>query len=171
MAWEPSLERCLSYIHIVRDKAKKYNLNPDLVLAMIFQESDGHIWSYRVEKGLNLVYMPTVFHKKLFISYDTECLFQNTSWGVLHILGVKARELGFLDHLPMLLQVETGLEWGCKAIDSFRKIFPYEEDYISAYNGGAGAVYKKTIAGYSNQAYVDGVKMRWASIERENLFT
>lgn len=172
MSIELPLERFSTYLRIVKEKSLIYNLNPDLVLAIIFQESTGHFMSYRYERKSNITVMPNVYSRKLFIPHDTEFLFQNTSWGLMHVMGFKARELGFEDHLPLLLQPELAIEWGCKALASFKKKYAYEKDYIAAYNGGPGAVIGKTIAGYKEdvQKYVEEVVYKWSLIEKEQLF-
>jgi soluble lytic murein transglycosylase-like protein len=63
---------------------------------------------------------------------------QKMSWGLMQIMGFKARELGYEGYLPMLCLPHVGLEWGCRALEGFLK--RERGDYfraVASYNAGS----------------------------------
>ena len=119
--------------------AKKHGLDPALVCALCEVESSWIPWAVRHEAGYKWI---VGFHKMTlaeaysdisFIDADenwwafepqvinefpgsaqTELLMQQTSWGLLQIMGATARERGFRGWLTELCDPQVNLEWGCK---------------------------------------------------------
>ncbi len=123
------------------------------------QESGAEVWAYRYEPDAKWQHMALSFSKKLNVSFETEVFMQHCSWGLMQIMGFKARELGFDQHLPQLLLPSQGIEWGCKALAKFHSRYNFDlGPTIAAYNAGSAVM---TPSGkYMNQEYVDGV-MSW----------
>lgn len=169
MADQSFLDRIKILVPTIRQTSKAYGLNPDLVAAIIWQESSGDTYAVRFESKSSIVYMPSVFAKKLNISHETEVCLQHISFGLGQVMGFKARELGFDGHLFQICQYpETGLDLLCKALSGFKKRFVYEEDFIAAYN--AGSPIRGKDGKYINHDYVESVKFKWAKLEKVSLF-
>jgi len=121
--------------------AKKHGLDPALVCALCEVESSWMPWAVRHEAGYEWLVgfkkaerrdMPVSFmdikkqwwkpHPKLvriMPLYSTgliqiELLAQQTSWGLMQIMGGTARERGFCGWLTELCDPVVNLEWGCK---------------------------------------------------------
>ena len=99
----------------------------------------------------------------------TELLFQQSSWGLMQIMGAVARERGFGGWLTELCDPTVNMEWGCRHL---RWMLDHPLDYglsiaqgpavlkgtladlAAAWNGGARVVMDGK---YKNQPYVDRV--------------
>lgn len=131
-----------TYLPIIRVQASSFDLPPELVRAMVAQESTFQPYRNRFEqdfydsyiKGKKLDFVPPLCLK------ITEALGRATSWGLFQIMGATARELGFRGWFPELCQLEVGLEWGCRYLASLRRRFGHEgwAVVVRAYNGGPG---------------------------------
>lgn len=141
---------------------EKHSVDPKLIGAIIMQESHGKVLSYRFEPKVSYIYTPSRYAEKLGISFETEINCQHTSWGTMQIMGFLAREIGYDDHLPLLLMPSVGIDWGSKALSKFVGRFPFLEDTIAAYNAGSP---RKIDGKYVNQAYVDSVKNWYKRVE------
>lgn len=145
---------------LIAKYSSEFNLDPVLVGAIIMQESRAKVWTARYEPNSKYKINVAEFAKLTGISQDTELCFQKTSWGLMHVMGVKARELGFVSFLPQLLLPSLAIEYGCRALLGFKIRYQSTEDVIASYNAGSP---RRLASGlYVNQDYVDGVK-RWIS--------
>jgi soluble lytic murein transglycosylase-like protein len=153
-----------AYKEFISNASNKYAIDPKLIGAVIMQESAGQAWSYRYEPAAKYQHMASSYAKKLGISFDTELVMQHTSFGLMHIIGFKAREIGFDSHLPQLLLPSIGIEWGTKALAGFLKRYPTQEDAIASYNAGSP---RKEMGRYVNQKYVDSVKYYLDQIKKD----
>jgi soluble lytic murein transglycosylase-like protein len=131
------------------------NIDPDLVMAIAGKESDFNQYACRYEAGWTYLVSPKKFADSLRITEDTEIQFQKFSYGSMQIMGSVARELGFIKPLPLLLEAENGIIYGCKFLKKLQKKFSTRLDIISAYN--QGYPFKEKDGSYKNQKYVDGV--------------
>lgn len=139
------------YRAIVDRVAVKYELDPDLVEAIIVKESSGNKEAYKIELGFYQRYV-----KPLTFS-DTEEYARSFSWGLMQVMGQTARELGFAGKFftEITSDPELAINIGCKYLK--RQINRYPDsvkDAISAYNAGSAA---RSGSGYKNQDYVDKV--------------
>lgn len=140
---------------LIKQAEDNFALDPALIGGIIMQESGGRICSYRAEPTSTLSYLPQSYANKLYISLQTEINFQRCSWGLMHIMGFKAREVGYDDHFfDLISDPQKAIYWGCKALVSFKSTTL--NDMIASYNAGSP---KQEDGVYSNQGYVDGVKM------------
>lgn len=129
--------------------------NP-LLLAIIYAEGKGDVWSMRFEPDSDLYNAPEKWAKKNRISLDTEKTLQQCSFGLCHILGVTARDLGHEGPLPQLFDPSVNVRYGDKYLT--RQLVRYHGDIpsaVAAYN--TGTAYKKSDGSFSNQVYVDEV--------------
>lgn len=132
-------------------------LSPLLVAAMVQTESAGDTMATRYEPNYRWTVDIATNALNCHISLVTEEIHQQTSWGLLQIMGGTARDLGMTDTLPELLDEYTGLNYGCKYlarhIDKHKDI----DKAIVSYNAGSPR-YKKGSREFVNQSYLDKVK-------------
>lgn len=145
---------------VILTSSHRYGLDPDVVMAIIQQESSGNTFATRFEpeayaRGSYFV-SPREWATKLLITEVTEKIQQYQSWGLMQLMGFKARELGFTGYFPMLCEPEINVELGCKLLKSLFERYETEEEVISAYNQGSP---RKTPGGFfeNQKNYVDPV--------------
>lgn len=145
-------------VKLIQDTAASHGLDWHVVAAMIMIESAGKPWKARFEPHTEK-YTVRVRDsaRRLGITVDTEKMFQMCSWGMLQIMGFKAREMGYADDIPKLCHPDLGIEWGCRALKGF--LDRYDGIYrhaIAAYNAGSVRTDKRNGL-LVNQNYVDKV--------------
>lgn len=153
------------YLPMIRDIAEKHCLPIRLLMAIVWQESAFNTMAARYEPKLIFQYMPKSYAEALSITMDTEICFQHCSWGLMQVLGVKARELSFYGYLYDLTQPAIGMEYGARVLDQLCKRYPVQDQVIAAYNAGS-VIPSKTIDGhFINQVYVDNVKDKLKKVD------
>lgn len=135
--------------------SKAYNVDKDLIAAIIKKESYGDPCATRYEDHYKWLYNPEHFAKSLQISKSTEEIHQKTSWGLMQVMGAVAREMGHEGHIVNLCIPEIGLTYGTKYLKKLIKKYENIEDAIAAYN--AGTPRRNETGKYTNQHYVDAV--------------
>lgn len=149
-------------VELARDAAIRHQLDPNWVYAIIQAESAGSTAAMRYEPGWAYFARPDFYAARLKVTLDTEKQLQKFSYGLMQIMGSVAREHGFPDALPSLLEPFRGLEYGCKHLSNYRRRFPTGRDWISAYN--AGSPRKNPDGSYSNEEYVKKVVGFWSEL-------
>jgi soluble lytic murein transglycosylase-like protein len=155
-----------TFLPLIRSTADAHGLPPELVRAMVEQESTFQPYRNRFEEGF---YKRYVEGKKLdFVPplclKITEALNRATSWGLLQIMGQVARELGFRGWLAELCNPETGLEWGCRRLADMRRRFGSEgwSVVVRAYNGGPGGC--RNTANHYPDEVLEKLGGRWPDV-------
>lgn len=116
----------------VEKYATTYNLPPALVMAVISQESAFNPFAKRYES-----------------KYD--CY----SYGLMQILYVTAKDLGYKGEPEELLDINNNLNYGCKYLaKQYKRYNQNLTDTISSYNAGSVKIINEQ---YSNQDYVNKV--------------
>lgn len=135
--------------------AKGWGLKPALVRAIVQVESSGNPKAIRYE--------PAFYEKYTKGKYPfTESRSLATSWGLMQIMGLVSRELGYEGSLSFLLIPELGLFWGCHKLASISEKHQNEQEIIAAYNAGSP---RRGLDGkFINQEYVDKVLREIASL-------
>lgn len=128
--------------------AKKYNLDPLLVAAIICQESSGDPSERRLENGFYRRYIrPMNGRLDHFVPENVavglEEVARSTSWGLMQIMGQTARMVGFKgDSLADLLYPSTNLDVGCRY---FRQLLNSQGESVPKallkWNGGGEPKY------------------------------
>lgn len=138
---------------LVGDAAGRYGIPPAMLCAIIEIESGWDPWAVRHEPG----YKYLVAYKHALVTDDTERIMQQTSWGLMQLLGATARELGYVEpYLSGLCLPQTNLRWGCTFLAHLYKRHKNWNDAISAYNQGWPR--RDPASGlFLNQGYVDKV--------------
>jgi soluble lytic murein transglycosylase-like protein len=128
-------------IALARQKAVDHGLDPELVCAVVEQESGWNPWAARYEPGFMLKYVSQHYMNGEFSA--TEAYTRSMSWGLMQIMGQTARELGFsLATLPELCDPQYGLEYGCRKLLNCMKLANGSRtDALEKYNGGSNDEY------------------------------
>lgn len=139
-----------------------FNVDLRWILAMIIVESEGNTYSTRYEKNWAYFKDVDIWAHKRRVTDNTERIHQMTSWGLMHVMGSVARELGFDRDLPELCDPIIGAHFGTKKIVQLQKKYSTLEDIAAAYN--AGTVVKLPDGRYKNQHHVDKVIKAFSTI-------
>lgn len=147
-----------------------------LVGAIIQRESAGNTWAIRVEPPYRYLWNvamgkpfrpltkdervsetpPADFPAPIGVSAATEWQGQQTSWGLMQVMGAVARECGLTErYLTILCDPSRGVRYGCLYLKRLLSRYSVMEDAVAAYNAGTP---RRTITGvYENKPYVDAV--------------
>lgn len=142
--------------------AVRHGLDPLLVAAIVQVESAGSPWAIRYEPA----WAARLDGRRgqPGVTSATERVQLSTSWGLMQVLGVTARELGFKGpFLSALCAPAVGLEYGCRYLA--RQLRRYKgdvSDAIAAYN--AGTARRRDDGTYVNEDYVRKV---WRAMEAQ----
>lgn len=148
------------YDNLIKSSAAKWGIDPELVAAMIMQESAGNCWAMRYEpnffrkylqdKPLSLLggYVPS----ETKATRITERMLRSCSFGLMQVMGQVARELGFSDdNLTRLLDPEINLYWGTFKLNSLLKARTEKNDAdkishaLLRWNGGGDPSYPNKV--------------------------
>jgi len=141
----------------IKEAAYANGLSPLLVAALVQTESGGDPMATRYEPHFKWTSDIAEHASNCNITLVTEEIHQKTSFGCLQLMGGTARDIGFTDTLPELLDIYTGLNWGCIYLAKKLKTYKEIDKTLAAYNAGS-ARYKSGTTEFVNQAYVDKVK-------------
>ncbi len=157
--------------------AARHGLPPSIVVAICKTESGLNPWAMRCEPAYRWLWdvnrsepftltqferadarlPPKRFPQISGISQLTEWTGQQSSWGLMQVMGALARQLGFRGHFPMICDPAIGVDLGCQHLvalrDRFLKQFGWP-GVIAAYNAGTPRLNPRG-AGFVNQDYVD----------------
>ena len=127
-------------INIARTTAQDEGLFPELVCAVIEQESSWNPFSIRYEPAFFEHYVKPIMDTTT-ISI-TEAQARAFSWGLMQTMGQTVRELGFIGNMASLCDPPVGILWGCKVLG--HKLAMAEgntEKALLLYNGGGNLQY------------------------------
>ena len=141
--------------------ARQHGLPIALVRAVVEVESGGDPWAIRYEPGFFDRYVRDLKISPVYpCSIQTERVARATSWGLMQIMGQKARELGYAEpFLSRLCEPDFGLEYGCRFLAALAKLHLDRLGYAgvaAAYN--AGSPRKNPDGTYVNQPYVEKIR-------------
>lgn len=142
------------YLDLIEEASKQFGLDPKIVQAVVITESDGDMWSYRLEPSYAYLVNPRDWAAKNSVSLDSEIALQKTSIGLMQPMGGVCREWGFQDKLSEIFQPRLSLYYGCRHLLS--KAQKYGTDpatMYAAYN--AGSIIKTLGGMFINQRNVD----------------
>ena len=163
-------------INLVKGIAAQHGLDPDLVCAVVEQESAWNEWEFRYEPAFYATYIAPMLKGaspagpiKVFdpsCSIETEAAARAFSWGLMQILGQVAREQGFdePDLRAGLLNPLNAVTQGCRKLKKCLSLETHEhgtyaEDVnagLLRYNGGGDANYPALVMShYGDYAYLN----------------
>jgi soluble lytic murein transglycosylase-like protein len=131
----------LEIIALARRVGVAHGIEPQLVCAVIEQESAWNPWAVRYEPGFLSHYVAPFYTAGKLSA--TEAYTRSMSWGLMQVMGQVARELGFKEQsLAELCDPATGIEFGCKVLAALlAKTKGDVPAALQAWNGGADANY------------------------------
>lgn len=147
---------------MIEQKSMELGVDPCLVASIVWCESMGDTYSSRYEPAYRYTFRVAEFAKDLGITKETEEVHQKTSFGLMHIMGGVARELGFRHHLLALTDPVVGLHFGCLKLKRICQKYSDFYDVIASYN--AGSPRKNSLGRYVNHDYVDRVLLRYREL-------
>ena len=126
---------------LVSKFATLYGLAPELICAVIEQESSWNQWAIRPEPAFEERYVLPL-HEGILETWS-----RSMSWGLMQLMGEVARELGFEGkYLSQLCDPDIGLLWSCKKL---RHCMDATEGVVEAalqrWNGGANKNYSAEV--------------------------
>ena len=140
--------------------AEAYHLDPLIVAAQIWTESDGNPWATRYEPDWRYFWKIGPLYDKtksrdtnrrvaLNLLGPTEFHLQSTGLGIMQVMGAVARERGMKDDLSQLYAPAVGIRYGCLHLSILLK--------------ASGGEVNKAVERYNNSAvYLEQVMRRRA---------
>ena len=128
-------------VALARAAAATHGLAPELVCAVVEQESAWNPWAVRYEPGFLARYVAPIYNAGKISA--TEAYTRSISWGLMQLMGQVARELGCAaPSLAQLCDPATGLEFGCRQLRAKLDAAAGDETRaLLAWNGGANRDY------------------------------
>lgn len=154
--------------------AKAHGLPVGIVAAIVQVESTAntfadryepdyaYLWNVKTAKPYrvrpadrSLDRAPADFSSPRGVSVHTEWISQQTSYGLMQVMGAVARELGFTGpFLTQLCDPATGLDFGCRLLANLKRRYLAKygwEGVLRGYNGGSGAAVNATNPEYPSK--------------------
>lgn len=127
---------------LARDAAAKHSLAPELVCAIVEQESSWDRWALRYEPAFYARYVAPQLAGGA-IALEGEARARAFSWGLMQVMGQVAREHGFSGaSLAALCDPATGLATGCRVFAAkWTAAQGNAEHALLLWNGGANPTY------------------------------
>jgi soluble lytic murein transglycosylase-like protein len=146
-----------------------FDIDPRLLEAFVHVESTGRPYATRYEPHTTRYIRDSYdYARACGITAETENVHQQTSWGLMQIMGFTARELGFAGNLPELCIPTNGVEYGCRYLKRLQQRFgkseatlDWDERVIVSYN--AGSPRKGADGKFVNDGYLKKV---WSAYQR-----
>ena len=140
---------------LIVEAAKQTGISPNLLAAVIHQESGGQIYAVRYEQGFFDKYVKQKTrhtlqgHIPTQCSLDTERRLRATSFGLMQIMGQVVRERGFKgEFLTELLDPAVNIRWGSEFLQTLLLKYDSTEKALLRWNGGGNPNYGKEVLGH-----------------------
>ena len=126
-------------LQVVANFAKVYGLRPELVCAVIEQESGWNQWAVRFEPA----FLTRYIHPAIPTAPSTLELTKAMSFGLMQVMGETAVEMGFNGkYLTALCNVTLGIQYGClKLLRCYARAGGNDRVALQLYNGGGNLSY------------------------------
>lgn len=152
---------------LILTAARKYQINPQLIAAIIDQESAGNPFAIRYEPMFRKRYLDNKSEKKLGghwprnITKETELVLRSSSIGLMQVMGQVAREKGFAaDSLLEMCKPDVAIAMGTQVLASYLDQESDTEKALLRYNGGANKLYPKEVFDRIDRGDIDYLMMR-----------
>jgi soluble lytic murein transglycosylase-like protein len=158
----------------IEDAAAAYGLDPDLVAAIVEQESSGRFHAYRYEPNFYAKYLAG---KQEYEGREPREI--SASFGLMQVMYTTAREHGFVGEPWELFNPRVSLDYGCQHLASLLKwarshytgLGSNEKavttrSALAAYNGGKSKNGPQNVP-LRNAMYADQVLVRYRRIKGE----
>ena len=142
----------MSTASAIVEAAKQTGVVPELLAAVIHQESKGHIYAVRYEPAFYKKYVETktkstlIGHVPALCSLETEKQMRATSFGLMQIMGQVLRERGFRgEFLTEALDPRINIKLGSEFLQSLLLKYSSTEAALQRWNGGGNKDYAKSV--------------------------
>lgn len=156
-----SIARLQRYKNIIEMIANRYSLSPELIAAVIMQESSANPNAVRFEPAFLTRYVDKTRGQKHLASsadWETERTCRAMSWGLMQIMGLVARERGYTKHyLSELVDPMDNIEFATKHLSTLITRSGNEIRGLLAYNGGGDPTYPQRIEKWRDRIKVSGI--------------
>lgn len=148
-----------SYGQIIRNACGKFNLNPEVIAAIIYVESGGDAAAFRYEPKFydkyikNKKWEELAGYKPKHCNQRTEGHARAISWGLMQVLGQTARELDYRAEFltELCTEPEDSVYCGCAYFDKcLKKESDNEYKALLRYNGGGNPSYPLKVQAVKN---------------------
>jgi soluble lytic murein transglycosylase-like protein len=127
-------------LELARETAVRHGLEPELVCAVIEQESSWNPYAIRYEPEFRERYVAALRLP------PTEEIARSISWGLMQVMGQVAREHGFNGRfLAELCTAAVGVEIGCKILAAKIANAGDSKKGLLLWNGGADPGYAQEV--------------------------
>lgn len=164
--------------------APKYHLPPKLVEAIIEHESEcdrfahriepAYAWLWNVRHNVPFTVTPEIaahrlppadFPEPSGISRETEWIDQQSSWGLMQVMGAVAREQGFTGPMPGLCDPIINVNHGCQLLQKRAHRYLDSDGWagvLESYNAGhpgteAGKAYMAQVLAKAGVASIEAL--------------
>jgi soluble lytic murein transglycosylase-like protein len=134
------------YVSLAQETARVHALWPDLVCAIIEQESAWNPWALRYEPAFYAKYIAPRMATGAIAS-ATEAHARAFSWGLMQVMGQVAREHGFTGaSLAALCEPVTAVDIGCRVFAAKLAVAEGRvERALALWNGGGNPDYPAAV--------------------------
>jgi soluble lytic murein transglycosylase-like protein len=134
------------YVSLAQEAARVHALWPDLVCAIIEQESAWNPWALRYEPSFYAKYIAPRMATGAIAS-ATEAHARAFSWGLMQVMGQVAREHGFTGaSLAALCEPATAVDIGCRVFTAKLAVAEGRvERALALWNGGGNPDYPAAV--------------------------
>lgn len=140
---------------LIIDASKRTGISPNLLAAVIHQESGGNVYAVRFEPAFLKKYLETKTKKNIGgyvptrCSWTTEIQLRATSLGLMQCMGQVLRERGFKEEfLTEALEPETNIKWGSEFLQTLLLKYDNTQAALQRWNGGGNPNYAKEVLGH-----------------------
>jgi len=164
VAWTVAEAHALP-LDLIEKYSKEYRLDKNWIIAIIMKESEDKEFSSRYEPSWKYLWFYRENAERLGISQSTEKVHQQTSWGIMHIVGGTARELQYKGMLPALGTNDLSLKYGCMYLRKQLEKYGTYRLAVAAYNAGSARHGKGGML--YNEKYLDQVSTIYRELTKE----
>lgn len=160
-------------IQAIRDAATTHKIEAELVAAFVAQESGGRRYLSRYEPFFKYYANPIEYAKATGVTGMTENVGQSTSWGLMQVMGARARELGYRGLFPELCDIDLGLYYGCRDLVVIAERYHLDVKSPLTFTGALACAYNhghpetNPNGSWVVQEYVDSLKHFYDSFAGE----
>lgn len=145
-------DRFKEYRPIIEAASSTHDIPVAVICGIISQESAWNTWSMRYEPDFTARYVHPTYPK----ASPTFRVQAGSSWGLMQLMGLVSRELGYRDNFLWLLNPAVGIEWGCRKLKALEKKYGVGQSRLAEY-GIRGIMGQDVIASYNqgNDRWLD----------------
>jgi soluble lytic murein transglycosylase-like protein len=121
-----------------------HDIDPKLLRAIVQVESSARPYASRYEPQTTRYIRDAYQYARVAgVTAETENSHQQTSWGLMQVMGFTAREMGFEGNLPELCMPENGIDYGARYLKKLQERYgkpgtlEWDERVVASYNAGS----------------------------------